>query len=447
MQLGNLIDSLRNRGEAPAIVFKDVPFTYSQIVQKHLEFVQILRSKGILAGQVIAIESDYSFESLALFLAILSNQNTACLVPRQLADRSSYLEDSEAEGLFIFAASGSFDYQSVRCTPKNPLLKKLRDQGHGGFIIFSSGSTGKPKAVLHDIERFLTKFGRAKKQFCTLSFLLFDHIAGLDTLLYALSSGGTLVFPEKRDVHTVCRLIQEHKVEVLPTSPTFLNLLCLSGEMDQYDLSSLKIITYGSEPMSPNTLNRLLEIFPNVKMVQKYGTSEFGSPISKSRDGVSLEIKFDPSNVNIKVVDNILWVKSESAMMGYLNAPNPMDEEGWYCTGDEVKVDGEWIRILGRKSDMIIVGGEKVYPSEVENVIITMENVIDVLVRGEPSPITGAIVCAKVHVTNLLDKKQTVKAIRKHCRKHLQPYKIPVKITPTTEPFGGSRHKKVWRDV
>ena len=79
-------------------------------------------------------------------------------------------------------------------------------------------------------------------------------------------------------------------------------------------------------------------------------------------------------------------------MLGYLNAPSPFDADGWFNTQDAVEQDGEWLRFLGRTSDLINVGGQKVYPAEVESVLLELENVLDVTVRGEPNPIIGQIV-------------------------------------------------------
>ena len=104
----------------------------------------------------------------------------------------------------------------------------------------------------------------------------------------------------------------------------------------------------------------------------------------------------DSESVQTKVVKGILWIKANGAMMGYLNASNPFDPKGWYCTGDEVDVDGEWLRIRGRKSDVIIVGGEKVHPQEVEEVLLELDAIEDVAVQGEPHPIVGQIVTARI---------------------------------------------------
>ncbi len=95
-----------------------------------------------------------------------------------------------------------------------------------------------------------------------------------------------------------------------------------------------------------------------------------------------------------KIVDGRLWIRAKSAMLGYLNAPSPFDADGFFDTGDLVEVDGEWLRILGRKSEIINVGGNKVFPMEVENALLELDNVEDVAVRGEPNPLTGQVVVA-----------------------------------------------------
>jgi acyl-CoA synthetase (AMP-forming)/AMP-acid ligase II len=295
---------------------------------------------------------------------------------------------------------------------------------------------------LHDLDKFLAKFITASKRLRTLTFLLFDHIAGLDTLFYCLWSGAPQILPSSREVKHVCELVQRHRVEVLPTSPTFLNLLCWSGEYEHHDLSSLKIITYGTERMNPSVLAKLNSVFPQCRFIQKYGTSEFGSPRSKSRGNDELWIHIKESECEIKVVDNVLWVRSPSAMMGYLNGPNPFDDDDWLCTGDEVAVNGDWMQILGRKSDLIMVGGEKVYPAEVEDAVLEVEDVIDVVVRGEASTLTGQIVYALVQVNDPQQESVIRKKIRRHCREKLEPYKVPVKIDLTNQPLLSAREKK-----
>jgi len=103
-------------------------------------------------------------------------------------------------------------------------------------------------------------------------------------------------------------------------------------------------------------------------------------------------MKIGGEGFQTRIVDGLLEIKAESAMLGYLNHESPFTEDGWFKTGDAVEVDGEYIRILGRKSEIINVGGEKVYPAEVESVILQMDGVEDAIVTGAENPIIGKIV-------------------------------------------------------
>ena len=135
-------------------------------------------------------------------------------------------------------------------------------------------------------------------------------------------------------------------------------------------------------------------------------------------------------------------MKARSSMLGYLNAPSPFTEDGWFNTNDVVEVDGEYVRILGRKSDIINVGGEKVYPAEVENVIQELDEVAEVTVYGEKNAITGNIVCADVTAVSQLDQSELVALVKRHCREKLQRYKVPVRVNVVTEQQHTERFKK-----
>lgn len=158
--------------------------------------------------------------------------------------------------------------------PCHELTGALVARGHPGLVLFSSGSTGVAKAALHDLAVLLEKFQevragastpqRAGTGRRTLAFLLLDHIGGLNTLFWALAGGGTVVSVSDRDPDAVCAAIERHRVELLPTSPTFLNLLLISEAYARHDLSSLRRVTYGTEVMAHSTLERLGEVLPGV---------------------------------------------------------------------------------------------------------------------------------------------------------------------------------------
>jgi acyl-CoA synthetase (AMP-forming)/AMP-acid ligase II len=273
--------------------------------------------------------------------------------------------------------------------------------------------------------------------------LLFDHIGGIDTMLNTFGSGGTVVTVPQRTPDVVARAIEQHRVHTLPTSPTFLNLFLISGVWQQHDLSSLKVIAYGTEPMPEGTLRRLHEAFPDVALVQTYGMSELGVLRSRSKDSTSLWIKFTGDEFQTRIKDGILWVKADSAMLGYLNAPDLFDAEGWLNTQDAVEVDGEYLRILGRASDLINVGGQKVYPAEVENVLLQLDNVEDVAVFGKPHPMMGQVVGARFKLKQEEPLDLFKRRMNAFARERLAKYQIPVMVEIATADQFGVRFKKL----
>jgi acyl-CoA synthetase (AMP-forming)/AMP-acid ligase II len=130
-------------------------------------------------------------------------------------------------------------------------------------------------------------------------------------------------------------------------------------------------------------------------------------------------------------------------MMGYLNAEDPFTADGWFPTGDAVELDGEYMRVLGRRSEMINIGGEKVHPAEIENVLQEMDGVVDVVVVAEPHLISGQIAKARVRLstTETLDQFRT--RMRRFCRDRLPRFKIPQKVELAPDNLHAARFKKL----
>lgn len=323
---------------------------------------------------------------------------------------------------------------------KNFILEILGNEP--GFILFTSGTTGAPKAALHDFQRFNSKFiRRPGKPYRTVMFLLFDHIGGWNTLFYTLSAGGVPIYIEDRKPDTVCAAIERERAELLPTTPTFLNMLLYTQAYKGYDLSSLKVITYGTEPMPQATLEACQKVFPQVTFKQTYGLSELGILSTRSESSDSTWVKVGGEGFQTDIREGILWIKSETSMLGYLNAPSPFDSDGWYCTGDRVERKGEYIRFLGRESDIINVGGVKVAPVEVESAILEVPGVQDVEVHGEANELMGHVVVASVVAADG-DKEGLKREIAWHCRQKLGRYSSPARIDIVQEIPITERYKK-----
>lgn len=425
-----------------AVIWRNERYTYSEFLEK-IEYWQI-KLNEIPEGSVVGLESDFSPITIAILFTLISKN--AIIVPldnSQSEKNTKKIEIAEVDYLIKIDHLENveiLDYEKVES--KNSLYESLIKSTTPGLVLFTSGSSGQPKAAFHNLSKLLLKFQTKRDSLLTINFLLFDHWGGLNTLFHILSNGGTVVFLENRNPDYVCELIDKWKVELLPTSPTFLNMMLLSRAYERHDLKSLKIISYGSEPMPESVLQKLNEYFPNIKLQQTYGLIELGVMSSKSKDNESLWVKIGGNGYQTRVVNGLLEIKSDSAMIGYLNAESPYTEDGWFRTGDAVEVDGEYFKILGRKSELINVGGEKVYPQEVENVIISIAEVLDVHVYGEKNPFTGNIVCANILVNTDTNKDILKRSIKILCREKLETFKNPVKINFVYKPFYSSRYKK-----
>jgi len=439
-----LIDRMRSWENEKAIIWRDSEFTYRDLLLSVDSWISELDIRGIQGGSVVAIEGDYSPRTCSLLLALMLKKAIVVPLSRAIKNRrKDFLNIAEVQYIFSFDDRDSWQEEKRGIPIKNNLLRQLIAIGEPGLVLFSSGSTGENKAALHNLSKFLQKFIARRYRLRTLIFLLFDHIGGINTLFYTLSNGGTMVISPLRTPTAICRHIEKYKVELLPTSPSFLNLLLISEAYKGYDLSSLKKVTYGTEVMPESLLKRLHRIFPWVEFVQTYGLSELGILRSKSKYSDSLWVKVGGEGFKIKVIDGVLWIKADAAMLGYLNAPNPFDEEGWMNTGDLVEVERDYIKILGRESDIINVGGQKVYPAEVESVLMEMDNVINASVRREENPITGNVVAARLTLAKPEDLSSLKKRVRKYCQARLESYKIPVKIEVTDDVQYSGRFKKV----
>jgi acyl-CoA synthetase (AMP-forming)/AMP-acid ligase II len=324
----------------------------------------------------------------------------------------------------------------------HPLFAQLRGQGAAGLVLFSSGTGGTPKAMVQDFSKLLASYeSRHENDLVMLALLGFDHIGGLNTLFNSLAAGSLLVIPASRSPADVASAVARHRVAVLPASPTFLNLLLAAGVTSE--LASLRVITYGTEPMPESLLQRLKAAFPRVRFIQTFGTSETGITRTSSPEAGSTFLRFDDPDLEWKVIDDELWLRSRTQIAGYLNASNErFTADGWFRTGDKVEQGpGGTLRILGRLGEMINVGGEKLMPAEVESVVLAVPGVADCRVRGEPHPLTGQTVAVDV-VANVPDQEALRSAIRAACRERLARHKIPTRVTFVPS-VSGARMKKV----
>lgn len=429
---------------APALAYRNDVKSFAWLTEQVDETTAWLNENGVMKGETVVLTSDYSPKSVVILLALIRIKTV--IVPLLSATKNTLesvlpLVDATHE-ITVTPSGDAAIHPWMGAREQLSLIADLRAQNAAGLVLFTSGSTGQPKGVVHNFSLLLEKFLTRRPALVTINFLMFDHWGGLNTLLHGLSNQSLVVLPENRRPDYICGLIEAHNVELLPATPTFLNMLLLSKAWLSRDFSTLRIISYGAEPMPESTLKQLGIAFPDVELRQTYGLIELGVLRAKSRSDGSLWVKLGGNGYDIRVVDDELQIKSPSAMLGYLNAPSPFTDDGYFMTKDKVEVDGEYFRILGRTSDLINIGGDKVYPAEVESLLLTLDNVKDAVVYGENHPLMGKIVCADIVLTKPESAASARLRIKKSCHDKIDRFKIPVKINFVEKELTSGRLKK-----
>lgn len=393
-----------------------------------------LRNAGVESGAAVTIIGDFSFYSIAALVALILNGNIVIPHTRKSLQRHAEEVALLKPAFEIDACTADLAIVAFPGDVPSPLNGVLPDK-EPGLIVFTSGTSGRPKAIVHNVLTLLEKFAsRQSRKVRAIPFLLFDHMGGFNTLLSILLGQGSIVFSEDRGVEAICACVEKFKVDLLPTTPTFLSMLLVSGAYKRFDLSSLRIVTYGTEVMSEALLKHLVKVLPDVRFKQTYGLSEIGVLMTSSQANDNTWVKLLGDDIETRVDDGILWVKVPSVMIGRViysesDAIFEPHVSDWFCTGDMVDVDGEYFRFKGRASEIINVAGLKVYPSEVENCLQGLDMVSNAIVYAKANRLVGQIVAAKVELVDKeMDQKQAITCILDHCKAHLDRFKVPREI-------------------
>ncbi|MDI6046664.1 ANL family adenylate-forming protein [Flavobacterium yafengii] len=429
-----------------AIINSGNKTTYINLVEEIVFFNNKITELNIKSGEVVFLLGDYSVESISLFFSLALNNNIIVPITSENEEElKERLDVTKPNWIFDLRKKIEIHLVENENAERHDILNALINIKACGLILFSSGSTGKPKAMVHNLDNLLMNYiDKRGKEMNFLVFLMFDHIGGLNTLFNCLSMGVTITIPENRNPNDIAALIEKWKINILPATPTFLNLMCISDIFEKFDLSSVKMITYGTEAMPEGLLLKLKSKLPRVKFLQTFGTSETGIVKTTSMSSSSTFLKFDDPNQEYKIVNNELWLRSKTQVLGYINHSNEnFTEDGWFMTGDLVeKSTDRYIKIIGRTKELINVGGEKVLPGEVESIILEIDSVLDCIVRSEKNSITGQMVCADIVIKEGFIFKEEKLKIKKHCKHKLDSYKVPIRINQIDSVSFTNRFKK-----
>jgi long-chain acyl-CoA synthetase len=484
--------------EALCLTSGDVSRTWAEIMERCARIASGLRSIGQDPGMRILYVGRNSAAFIELMIASSMIGTVITAVNWRLAapEMREVVEHSTAEVAFVeeeFAelwaavgpaagtrtvtvgAEGPDDYERwvlshdplARTTPSAPDDVALQ--------MYTSGTTGVPKgavfshAALQGIDVSADAMGIAADATVLIVIPLF-HAGGAVAAMIALRSGAHLVVSAETSADALAAAIERHRISALTLVPTIMRELVSRPSAMSRDLSSLEVVTYCGSPISPDLLEMCLQRF-SCDLVQVYGLTEVNGVsmlgvedhLDSQHPGRLRSAGRELPGVVVRVVDpesgmdvpegatGEIWVKAPTAMSGYFRAPDQTSDaitpDGFVRTGDGGFLRDGYLYLRDRIKDMIITGGENVYPVEVEKVLHGCQGVEEVAVVGVPSEVWGESVKAFVVPTSV--GATTAEAVMAYARRQLAGYKCPKSVelvTALPRNASGKLLKRVIRD-
>lgn len=318
-------------------------------------------------------------------------------------------------------------------------------------ILYTAGTTGRPKGVLLSHKNCIWAAVSAasdvdyKPEYKVALVFPLYHAAAFGIFATNLYLGCTHVTMKQFDPRKVMDLVDKEKLNRIVFPPTVWNFILQLPDIGKYDTSSVRSLGSGAETMPLRTKERLLKLFPNAGLGETYGMTETLATISTlkpsdvlrklasvGRPFVNVELRIvDDRDVDVpqREVGEIL-VRGPNVMEGYYKDPEATAEAlkgGWLHTGDLGKLDEQgFLTIVDRKKDMIISGGENIYPKEIEEVLYAHPKILEAAVIGLPDPLWGE----KIHAVVVLKKGEalTEEDVIEYCKTRIASFKKPKSV-------------------
>ena len=335
-------------------------------------------------------------------------------------------------------------------------------------LMYTGGTTGRPKGVLLDQRAHMLNLYHIMSvvdfsdQRTYLHQTPMFHAASMGGILGMAASGSVSTFIALFDPEKVMDNIEQHRVDWTVMVPTMIGMVLDHPEFRPERLASLADLTYGASPMPSATLEKLMELYPDLRLSQGYGMTEAAAVLTFLRPedhdkggellqsagrpvpGVRLSIQDEQGDLLPDGETGEVCARAGNFMREYWEMPDATAEVfrgGWYHTGDVGYLDGGYLFLVDRVKDMIVTGGENVYSAEVENAISTHPDVEQVAVIGIPSDQWGEAVHAVVVARE--GTSPTEQDIIEHARTSIAGYKVPKSVEVRSEPLPLSGAMKI----
>ena len=479
MNVGQILSFTANKfPDRIAILFEDQRFTFREFNERANRFAHVLLKKGLRKGDKVASLLFNSNQLAEVYFGTAKAGGVFTPINFRFApEEVKYIVNHSDARFFVFGEEFSDLVESIRLRLKKvkifisvgdqrlrstldheTLLKKSKkddppvplSEKDECQLMYTSGTTGRPKGALLTHGNILwnlinTLIAREDRE-GEISLVIgpLYHTAALNNhFTVRVAMAGTSILVKNFEPGKVMELIEKEKVNVISGAPAMYHLLLALPDIKNYDTHSVTKCTAGSAILPHETKVKILKLFPNANGIYDvYGCTEASPNITilKAKDSLRKQECVGPPLpfVEVRIVDEKerdvsvekigeLICRGPNVMKGYYKDKKATLEAlrgGWLHTGDLARMDEEgFVYIVDRRKDMIVSGGENIYPREIEEVLYRHPKIQDAAVIGIPDPIWGESVKAII----VLKKSETMKGeeVIEYCKRYLASYKKP----------------------